>query len=51
MAEKNPTSFRLTPTALSLLAKIAAYDGLSQSGVIEVLIRRESERLGIKGTK
>jgi hypothetical protein len=45
--DKIATSFRLTESAVSLLAKIAKEHGIAQSAVIEILIRQRAERLGI----
>jgi hypothetical protein len=43
MAEKQPTSFRLTDKAQALLAKIAEEAGTSQSAVVETLIRDKAK--------
>lgn len=47
MSEKQATSFRLTLSALSLLAKIAEREGIDKTDVIEVVIRKEARALGI----
>lgn len=41
---KNPTSIRLSDTAKEMLRELAARRGLSQSGVLETLIREAHER-------
>src|SRR5262249_51937514 len=40
MTEKQPTSFRLSGECLDLLARLAAALGLSQAGVIEMVVRK-----------
>lgn len=45
---KTTTSFRLSADAKSLLAALAHHTGLSQAGVLEVLIRDEAEKVGLR---
>lgn len=45
MAGKKATSFRISPEAMKLLAKLSKDQGIAQSAVIEVLIREKVERL------
>jgi hypothetical protein len=48
--DKRSSSFRLTDEAFTLLAKTAEHLGITQSGVLELLIRKEAERLGLRQT-
>jgi len=48
MAEKQSTSFRLTPRALQLLAAVAKQEGIDKTDVMELLIRRRAEELKIQ---
>ena len=48
MAEKTPTSFRLTEEAQILLAKLAERSGIDRTAVIETLIRERARELGIE---
>jgi uncharacterized protein (DUF1778 family) len=43
-----PTTFRLTPEARRLLKALAQAQGLSMTGLLEVLIREAAKREGIK---
>jgi hypothetical protein len=45
--DKLPTSFRLTEKAVALLARIAVEQGISQSAVLEMLIRDDAQKKGI----
>lgn len=45
---KFPTSFRLSPLGLDLLAELATAYGLSATSFIEMVIRREAKALNIK---
>lgn len=45
---KYPTSFRLSPDALALLAKLADALGLSQASTIELAVRQLAKREGVK---
>lgn len=47
---KSSTTFRLTPEALTLLKALAADLGISQAGVIEMIIRKAArkEKIEIK---
>ena len=47
MSNKNPTSFRLTEVALSLLRKIADHQGVQKTDIIEILIREKATKMGI----
>lgn len=47
MRTKKPTSFRLSPEALDLLTKLCEKLGLSQTAVIEYIVRRVAEQEGI----
>jgi hypothetical protein len=51
MAEKQPTSFRLTDKAQGLLLKLAEEFGISQSAVLEMLIRDRATKEGIEEPK
>jgi hypothetical protein len=42
---KRSNSFRLTPEALDLLAAITRQQGLTQSGVLEILMRKQATPL------
>ena len=42
------TSFRLSPTAIELIAQLAAKFGLSQAGIVELAVRKLAEAEGIK---
>lgn len=42
---KQPTSFRLSPEALALIREMAEKMGLSQASVLELAVRKLSERL------
>lgn len=42
---KWPVTFRLSPEALGLLKEMAESQGISQTAILEVLIRREARRL------
>lgn len=44
---KFPTSFRLSPMALDLLAELAAQHGLSATSYVEMVIRRDAKALHI----
>lgn len=44
MPKKEPTSFRLSPEALELLAWLAARLGVSQAAVLEMLIRERARK-------
>ena len=44
---KFPTSFRLSPLALDMLADLAAMHGLSATSYIEMVIRRDAKALSI----
>jgi hypothetical protein len=48
MSKTSSVSFRLTTEARRLLQAIAEKKGLSMTGALEVLIRDEAERKGIK---
>jgi hypothetical protein len=48
MAEKQPTSFRLTDKAQALLAKLAESAGIAQTAVVESLIREKAKAEGIE---
>jgi hypothetical protein len=48
--DKRSSSFRLTDEAFTLLARIAEHQGITQSAVLELLIRREAEHLGLRPT-
>jgi DNA-binding XRE family transcriptional regulator/predicted DNA-binding protein len=41
--KKKPTSFKLSPEALSLMRQLSEHLGLSQAGVVEMAIRKFSE--------
>jgi len=43
---KSMSSFRVTPEAKDLLIQLAALQGISQSAVLEILIRQEACNLG-----
>ena len=45
--DKFPTSFRLSRLAMTLLARIAACDGIDKTDVIESLIRQRAKALGL----
>jgi len=45
---KEGTSFRLTPQAKELIAKLATRLGITQAGVIEVAIREKAQREGVE---
>jgi hypothetical protein len=47
MAYKVPISYRLTAQAYGLLCKIAESDGISQSAVLELLIRAKAKQDGL----
>ncbi len=40
MANKEATSFRLTPEAIALIKELAKYLGVSQTDIIELAIRK-----------
>lgn len=40
---KKPTSFRLTPEAIRLLARLAKRKGVTQTAIIELALRRMAE--------
>ena len=41
---KSLSSFRMTPEAKDLLIQLAALQGISQSAVLEILIRQEARK-------
>jgi hypothetical protein len=45
---KRSNSFRCTNEAFELLKKIADHLGVTQSAVLELLIRKEAEALGLR---
>jgi hypothetical protein len=45
--DKQPTSFRLTENALTLLAALAKREGIDKTDVLEILIRERARGLGI----
>ena len=49
--DKRSSSFRLTDEAFTLLANIAEHLGITQSAVLELVIRKEAERLGLRPTR
>lgn len=44
----NPMSFRLSDTALTLLARLCSALGLKRSGVLELAIRELAKKHGVK---
>jgi DNA-binding PadR family transcriptional regulator len=48
MNEKTKTSFSLTEKAQALLGKLAEEFGMSQSAVLEMLIRERARKEGIE---
>lgn len=44
MTEKKNTSFRLTPAARQMLEKLAAALGVSQTAVLELIIREKAKQ-------
>ena len=44
--DRQPVSLRLSSTARTLLASLAYEQGISQAGVIELLLRRASRESG-----
>jgi hypothetical protein len=51
MEPKQPTSHRLTAEALDLLAALAQTWGISQTAVLEVMIREKARDEGVKGMR
>lgn len=47
MADKVPISYRITAEGHALLCKIAEADGISQSAVLELLIRARAKQDGL----
>jgi hypothetical protein len=47
----NPTSFRLSEKALSLLGKLAERDGIDKTDVLEILIRNRARELNMNMTE
>ncbi len=45
---KTPISFRLSGDAVQLLKEMAALNGLSQAGILELAIREKATREGAK---
>jgi len=48
MSDKKSTSFRLTPEARRLLEVLALKFGISQTAVLELLIREKAKRENVK---
>lgn len=46
--EKKATSYRLSPEALRLLGLLAQKGGVTQTAVLETLIRKEAKREGVR---
>ncbi len=46
---RSPLTMRLTEEGKKLLERLAASRGISQTAVVEQLVRDEAERKGIKG--
>ena len=44
---KFPTSFRLSPLALDMLGELSSMHGLSATGYLEMVIRRDAKALNI----
>lgn len=48
---KKPLGLRLSEDAIALLREMAARNGLSQAGIMELAIREKASREGVKATK
>lgn len=48
--KKSQKNFRLSEWGQRLCARLAVLDGLTESNLIEVLLRREAERRGVNLT-
>ncbi len=46
--DKRPHSFRLSPTALTLIRKLSEMLGISQASVVEMAVRKLAEREGVQ---
>jgi hypothetical protein len=46
--KKIPSNFRLTETSSRLLGRLAHETGISKTGVLELLIRREAKIQGVR---
>jgi len=46
--DETPMTFRFSPEAKRLLREIAQKQGISMTAVLELLIRDEAERRGVK---
>ena len=48
MANKEATSFRLTPEAIALIKKLARHLGVSQTDIIELAIRKLAQNENVQ---
>ncbi len=48
---KKPLGLRLSEDAIALLREMAARNGLSQAGIMELAIREKASREGVKTAK
>lgn len=51
MAPTKHSTFRLSPEALALLARLATHYGLSRTSALEFAIREQARRLKLTPTK